>query len=54
MNRKALSAFALLCNRDGCPVAVEVFDANTADPSTVGAHIDKLRWRFGLSRVVLD
>ena len=45
--------FALLCNRDGCPVAVEVFDANTADPHTVGAHIDKLRWRFGLSRVVL-
>ena len=45
--------FALLCNRDGCPVAVEVFDANTADPYTVGAYIDKLRWRFGLSRVVL-
>ena len=31
--------FGLLCNREGCPVAVEVFDGNTADPSTVGVHI---------------
>src|SRR4030095_6954647 len=23
--------FGLLCNREGCPVAVEVFDGNTAD-----------------------
>ena len=28
--------FGLLCNREGCPVAVEVFDGNTADPNTVG------------------
>ena len=45
--------FGLLCNREGCPVAVEVFEGNTADPNTVGTHIDKLRRRFGLSRVVL-
>ena len=45
--------FGLLCNREGCPVAVEVFDGNTADPSTVGVHIEKLRQRFALSRVVL-
>ena len=45
--------FGLLCNREGCPVAVEVFDGNTADPSTVGVHIEKLRRRFALSRVVL-
>ena len=45
--------FGLLCNREGCPVAVEVFEGNTADPRTVGVHIDKLRRRFGLSRVVL-
>ena len=43
----------LLCNREGCPVAVEVFDGNTADPSTVGVHNQKLRQRFALSRVVL-
>ena len=45
--------FGLLCNRDGCPIAVEVFDGNTADPNTVGPHIEKLRQRFALSRVVL-
>ena len=45
--------FGLLCDRDGCPVAVEVFPGNTADPATVGPQIAKLRERFGLSRVVL-
>ena len=34
-------------------MAVRVFDGNTADPATVGAQIDKLRHRFGFSRVVL-
>ena len=43
----------MLCNREGCPVAVEVFDGNTADPNTVGVHIEKLRRRFALLRVVL-
>ena len=42
-----------LCARDGCPVSAEVFAGNTADPSTVGAQVGKLRQRFGLSRVVL-
>ena len=45
--------FGLLCNREGCPVAVEVFEGNTADPATVGAQLEKLRRRFGLERVVL-
>ena len=45
--------FGLLCDAEGRPVAVEVFDGNTADPATVGARIDKLRRRFGFSRVVL-
>jgi transposase len=45
--------FGLLCNREGCPVAVEVFDGNTADPMTLAPQIAKLRQRFGLSRVVL-
>ena len=33
--------FGLLCNAQGCPVAVEVFDGNTADPATVGVQVDK-------------
>ncbi len=45
--------YGLLCNRDGCPIAIEVFSGNTADPSTVGSQIKKLRERFSLQRVVL-
>jgi Transposase DDE domain len=45
--------YGLLCAADGCPVAIEVFDGNTGDPSTVPAQIDKLKARFGLSRVVI-
>lgn len=45
--------FGLLCTRDGCPIAIEVFEGNTGDPATLGPQIAKLRGRFGLSRVVL-
>ncbi len=45
--------FGLLCAADCCPVAVEVFEGNTGDPSTLAAQVTKLKERFGLSRVVL-
>lgn len=45
--------FGLLCTSQGCPVAVEVFEGNTADPSTLSCQIEKIRNRFGLNRVVL-
>jgi len=45
--------FGLLTNAAGCPVAVEVFAGNTADPNTVAAQVNKLRHRFGLRQVVL-
>jgi transposase len=45
--------FGLLTNAEGCPVAVEVFEGNTADPHTVNSVIGKLRERFALKRVVL-
>jgi Transposase DDE domain len=44
--------FGLLCNHEGCPVAVEVFAGNTADPQTLGSQVKKVRERFGLSRVI--
>lgn len=44
--------FGLLCNREGCPVAVEVFEGNTADPKTLSPQVAKVRERFGLHRVV--
>ena len=45
--------FGLLCEVQGRPIAVEVFEGNTGDPSTVASQIRKLRERFGLKRVVL-
>jgi hypothetical protein len=45
--------FGLLCAADGCPVAIEVFEGNTGDPSTLGNQIAKLKERFGLKRVVM-
>ena len=45
--------FGLLCASDGCPVAVEVFEGNTGDPSTLTVQVDKLRQRFHLDHVVL-
>src|SRR3954462_16029241 len=45
--------YGLLCAPDGCPVAIEVFEGNTADPATLGPQIDKLKQRFGLTHVVL-
>jgi transposase len=45
--------YGLLCAPDGCPVAIEVFDGNTGDPTTLAPQIDKLKRRFGLDHVVL-
>src|SRR5438094_3247125 len=43
----------LMCPAEGCPVAVEVFEGNTADPLTLSSQIDKLKQRFKLQRVVM-
>jgi len=45
--------FGLLCTPEGCPVAVEVFEGNLGDPSTLATQIAKLRLRFRLKRIVL-
>src|SRR6478752_1966669 len=45
--------YGLLCSTAGVPVAIEVFEGNTADPKTLAAQISKLTTRFGLSRVCL-
>jgi transposase len=44
--------FGLLCSAEGCPIAVEVFEGNTADPVTLQAQVAKLKQRFGLERLV--
>src|ERR1700726_353536 len=45
--------YGLLCAPDGCPVAIEVFDGNPADPMTLASQVDKLKQRFQLDHVVL-
>lgn len=45
--------YGLLCNAQGCPVAIEVFEGHPADPRTLHVQIEKLRKRFGVRRVVL-
>ena len=43
--------FGLVCTAQGCPIAVEVFKGNTADPATVAAQVTKLKERFGIERL---
>ena len=45
--------YGLLCSTAGVPIAVEVFEGNTADPKTLAAQIGKLKQRFGLTHVCL-
>ena len=45
--------YGLMTDREGRPIAVEVYPGNTGDPTTVVDQVNKLRERFHLSRVVL-
>ncbi len=44
--------FGLVCTAQGCPIAVEVFAGNTADPATVATQIEKLQTRFGITELI--
>jgi Transposase DDE domain len=43
--------FGLVCTPEGCPVAVEVFAGNTADPATVASQVDKLKNCYGIEKL---
>jgi hypothetical protein len=45
--------YGLLCSTAGIPIAVEVFEGNTADPKTLATQIGKLKQKFGLTHVCL-
>jgi transposase len=45
--------YGLLTTRAGCPVAISVYEGNTADASTLMPQVDQLRQQFGLERLVL-
>ena len=50
---RPIIVYGLLTDGEGRPVAVEGYPGNTGDPSTVSGQAEKLRGRFGLSRMVL-
>ena len=43
---------SLLCTKDGCPIAVEVFPGNTKDETTVLDKIDEIKKKFGIEKVI--
>jgi hypothetical protein len=50
---KPIIVYGVLADSRGCPVALQVYPGNTGDPATVPDQVEKLRDRFGLSRVTL-
>jgi transposase len=45
--------YGLLTTRAGCPVAISVYEGNTADVSTLMPQVNQLREQFRLERLVL-
>ena len=45
--------YGLLTDARGCPVAVSVYEGNTADPDTLMPEIDRLRAAFGVKHLVM-
>lgn len=45
--------YGLLTTRAGCPIAISVYEGNTADASTLMPQVNQLRQQFGLERLVL-
>ena len=45
--------YGLLTDARGCPVAVSVFDGNTADPKTLLPQVEKVREDFGIASLVM-
>ena len=52
-NDKEQINIGLLCDSDGRPIACNVFEGNTADPTTVKEQLRKLKERFKLNEIVL-
>jgi hypothetical protein len=45
--------YGILTDKDGRPVAVEVFSGNTADPTAFISMVETIRHRFGLDRLTM-
>jgi transposase len=49
---KAEIIFGLITDKDGCPIAVEVFEGNVVDSKTLSRQIEKVKQRFQLQKIV--
>src|SRR5215471_18890942 len=45
--------YGLLTDARGCPVAVSVFNGNTADPKTLLPQVETARGRFGIASLIM-
>lgn len=45
--------YGLLTDNEGCPVAIEVFPGNTADPTAFISAVETVRTKFGLAEVTM-
>jgi transposase len=52
-NGRPIIVYGLMTDREGRPVAMEAYPGDTGDPSTMPDQTEKLRKRFGMSRLVL-
>lgn len=43
---------SLLCNKEGCPIAVEVFEGNTKDETTTLAKIKEIKEKYGINNLI--
>ena len=43
----------LLCAADGCPIAVQAFSGNAADPATAAGQVETMQQRFKLDSIAL-
>jgi transposase len=50
---RPIIVYGVLTDDQGCPIAVDIYPGNTADPTTVADQVEKLRQQFELTRVVL-
>ena len=44
--------WGMLCNKEGCPIAVEVWAGNTSDTTTLAKQIRKVKEKFGIEKIV--
>lgn len=50
---RPIVVYGVLADRQGRPMSLQAYPGNTADPSTLGDQLDRLRFQFELRRIVL-